>query len=105
LRVSLPAPAADQIVAGEPGELVVAAEADDHVLTGCAIADVGALRADDGRGLALAGRRSDRRAGGGVRVLGLVTEAVPVAVGLDVALISISLVTNGPEGDPRNLRP
>src|SRR5215208_3726943 len=43
--------AADHIVSGEPRELVVAPEADDHVLAGCALADVGAVGADDGRWL------------------------------------------------------
>src|SRR4029453_8199633 len=49
--------AANQIVAGEAGELVVPAQAYDHIPTGRALADVAAVRADDGRRLALAGRR------------------------------------------------
>src|SRR4029453_12328062 len=54
-------PAADQIVGGEAGELVVPAQAHDHILNGRALADVAAVRADDGRRLALAGKREGGR--------------------------------------------
>src|SRR5215203_1750813 len=99
LQDVLAGPAADQVVAGEAGDLVVAPERRDHVLTRCALADVVASRADDGRLLALAGSRRRGRRGScalrpwrapvvrarlsGALILGLIAKAVLVRVGLD----------------------
>src|SRR5512139_2284885 len=117
----LAAPAADHVVPGEAGECVVSAEADDHVLTRRAAADVVALGADDGRREALTGRRGcngtltrgwsdawrgarrglwrgSRSAGGDIRVLGLVTKTVVVAVGLEHGADVQTLVCKGSEG-------